>query len=69
MERHPVSSSLLERVGHDSDEDVLEVELESGAIYQYRNIPEETYEELLSADSLGRYFNSHIRGRSYVRVR
>ena len=69
MKRESVSSSLLESVGHDPDENVLEVELESGAIYQYRDVPEETYEELLAADSLGRYFNHHIRNRSHVQIR
>ena len=69
MKRESVSSSLLESVGYDPEEDVLEVELESGAIYQYRDVPEETYEELLAADSLGRYFNHHIRNRSHVQIR
>ena len=69
MERESVSSSLLESVGYDPAEDVLEVELESGSVYQYRDVPEETAEELLAADSLGRYFTHHIRDRSYVQIR
>ena len=69
MERKSVSSSLVESVGHDPAEDILEVELQNGSVYQYRDVPEETYEEFLAADSLGRYFNYHIRDRSYVRIR
>ena len=69
MDRVPVSSSLLASVGYDPTEQVLEVELQDGKIYQYRDVPEATYQDLLNADSLGRYFNQHIRGHSYVRVR
>ena len=69
MDRDPVSSSLLASVGYDPTEQVLEVELQDGKIYQYRDVPEATYQNLLNADSLGRYFNHHIRGHSYVRIR
>ena len=69
MNRESVSSSLLTSVGYDPDEQLLEVELQDGKIYQYRDIPEETYHGLRDADSLGRYFNHHIRDHSYVRVR
>jgi hypothetical protein len=57
MDRNSVSSSLLASVGYDSDEQVLEVELQDGKVYQYMDIPEETYRDLLNADSIGRYFN------------
>lgn len=69
MNRESVSSSLLTSVGYDSDEQLLEVALQDGKIYQYRDVPGETYHGLMTADSLGRYFNHHIRGHSYARVR
>jgi hypothetical protein len=69
MDRNPISSSLLASVGYDPDEQVLEVELQDSKVYQYRDVPEETYRGLLNADSCGRYFNHHIRGHSHVRVR
>lgn len=69
MDRESVSSSLLNSVGYDPDEQVLEVELQDGNIYQYTDVPEETYHGLMDADSLGRYFNNHVRGHSYHRIR
>ncbi|MDL0126658.1 KTSC domain-containing protein [Halobacterium salinarum] len=69
MDRESVSSSLLDSVGYDPDEQVLEVELQDGSVYQYIDVPEETYRGLMDADSLGRYFNAHIRGHSYHRIR
>jgi len=68
MEREAVSSSLVESVGYDPDEAVLEVELENGRVYQYMEVPESTYQAFLAADSLGRYFNRHIRELSHARI-
>lgn len=69
MDREPVSSSLLNSVGYDPDEQILEVELQDGKVYQYIDVPEETYHGLVEADSLGRYFNNYVRGHSYHRIR
>ena len=41
----------------------LELEFGSGAIYRYRDVPAQVYDELLRAESKGRYFNQHIRNR------
>lgn len=69
MERDEVSSSLVRSVGYDPTRELLEVELQDGKIYQYRDVPEETYQGLMDADSHGRYFNNHVRGHSYNRLR
>ncbi|UHQ98288.1 KTSC domain-containing protein (plasmid) [Natrinema zhouii] len=69
MDRESVSSSLLDSVGYDPDEQVLEVELQDGSVYQYIDVPEETYRGLMDTNSLGRYFNVHIRGHSYHQIR
>jgi hypothetical protein len=48
-------------VGYDRDGLVLETELTSGAIYQYFDVPESVFLELMNADSLGKYYNKNIR--------
>ena len=58
----PVSSSWLARVAYDAERAVLQLELHSGAVYQYFHVPLQTYQDLLQADSCGVYFNHHIRG-------
>jgi hypothetical protein len=60
MERHDVESSVIRAVGHTR---VLEIEFESGRVYQYYDVPEDVYEAMLKSDSKGRYFNQHIRGK------
>jgi len=59
--RIPVTSSNLKSVGFDSN--VLEIEFQNGGIYQYLRVPEDIYQDLLSAPSKGRFFNMSIKGR------
>jgi hypothetical protein len=60
MEREPVESSVVRSVGFSR---VVEIEFESGRVYQYIDVPEEIYQGMLAAESKGKYFNSHIRGK------
>jgi hypothetical protein len=62
MDRQSVVSSNLAEVGYDPDLETLEVQFKSGGIYQYFNVPAFMYERLMSADSLGRFFNTEIKG-------
>ena len=39
----------------------LELELRSGELYQYFDVPPQTHAELMAADSKGEYFNANIR--------
>jgi hypothetical protein len=57
----PVSSSLLASVAYDDDRAILQLEFSSGAVYQYFGVPRRRYQDLLQADSLGAYFNRHLR--------
>ncbi|AFZ23124.1 hypothetical protein Cylst_0797 [Cylindrospermum stagnale PCC 7417] len=58
----PVSSSMAYAVGYNSDEQILQVEFQSGAVYQYSEVDAQTWEDLHSADSIGRFFNQEIKG-------
>jgi hypothetical protein len=60
MEKHEVESSVIGAVGHSR---VLEIEFESGRIYQYFDVPKNVYTRMLTAASKGKYFNAHIRGK------
>lgn len=48
-------------VGYDKGRRVLEVEVAGGAVYQYLGVPAREYFALLSADSVGRYYNQRIK--------
>jgi hypothetical protein len=61
MDRVSVNSTMLRSVGYDATTRTLQVEFNSGVIYQYYDVPAEVYERLIAADSHGRYFNAHVR--------
>jgi hypothetical protein len=62
MEREPVTSSNLAEVGYDPETETLEVLFKHGGIYQYFNVPAFINERLMTADSVGRFFNAEIKG-------
>lgn len=63
IERVPVESRSLVSIGFARETRVLEIEFRSGAIYQYRGVPQTIFEELRKAESKGRYFAQSIRGK------
>jgi len=63
VRRVPVQSRAITSVGYDRATNVLELELAEGEVYQYYAVPRRVHQELLTADSIGRYFLSEIRGR------
>lgn len=61
MERQYVFSSNLRSVGYDQDLSILEIELTSGEIYQYLNVPVHILTGLMTASSKDAYFDSRIK--------
>jgi ATP-dependent DNA helicase RecG len=61
MKRQSVESSNLASVGYDAENEIIEVEFKHGGVYQYFDVPENVYEELMNADSHGRYFVHNIK--------
>ncbi|AXQ22608.1 KTSC domain-containing protein [Acinetobacter wuhouensis] len=71
MQRTRVSSSNIHSIGYDSSISRLEVEFLNGSIYQYFNVPERLYIQLMNASSHGEYLDAYIKkgGYSYIKVR
>jgi hypothetical protein len=64
-----VMSSNLEAVEYDSDNAMLYIQFHSGSEYVFLDVPQDVYEELMEADSHGKYFWKHIRDRyEYHRI-
>ena len=61
MHRIDLDSVTLSWVRYSPERLVLEVGFHNGSVYTYFDVPQITCDELLSADSKGRYFNHHIR--------
>jgi hypothetical protein len=61
MEREMVASSTILSVGYDSASETLEIEFKGGGLYQYYNLPEAVYQDLMASDSKGKFHNVYIK--------
>ena len=61
MLRLPVTSSNIKSVGYDPKIFTLEVQFTDGRVYQYFNVPQLIYQNLLQAPSKGKFFASSIK--------
>ncbi|MDA2939146.1 KTSC domain-containing protein [Acidobacteria bacterium AH-259-A15] len=62
MNRTPVDSSNIASIGYDPQTLTLELEFTSGRVYQYFDVPSTTHEQLMQAESKGKFFNAQIKG-------
>ncbi|MCA9925116.1 MAG: KTSC domain-containing protein [Anaerolineales bacterium] len=70
MKRTAVSSSNLTSVGYDPVNKILEIEFNTGTIYQYFDVPQSEHIALMGASSHGSYFYHNIRDSyNYKRIR
>lgn len=59
-----VDSSCFSEVGYASDTETLYVRFkDSGSLYRYDEIPSNIYRSLMNAESIGKYYNSDIKGK------
>ncbi len=59
-----LQSTALESVVYDATAHRLRATFRtSGKTYVYEDVPQEIYDSLLFADSIGAFFNTHIRDR------
>ena len=56
-----LNSSALACVAYDDGRQHLHVEFRDGSLYVYCGVPSKVYEELMTAESQGGYFNTQIR--------
>jgi len=69
MERVFVSSSNIRSIGYDAESMTLEIEFNSGAVYQYQGVPQTEYDAFMNAGSKGTYFNANIKNQfPYVKL-
>lgn len=68
MNMIPVSSSNISSIGYDGTN--LYVLFNSGGLYEYFDVPQSIYNELMSASSHGSYLANYIKGcYRYQRIR
>ena len=50
-------------MGYDESTKILEIEFQTGLVYQYAGVPLKVYQELLRSDEIGKYFIDKVRNR------
>ena len=60
MSREPVISSVIAAIGYDPMFQWLEVELKTGSVYLYREVPAHIHEAFMAALSKDSFYNSWI---------
>lgn len=59
-----VQSSQIASIGHHPGSNTLRVKFHgSGATYDYENFPAEKFAEFTKAESKGKFFGSHVKGK------
>lgn len=59
-----LDSKGLSRISYDHDARMLYIEFSDGKIFQYHDVPSHLYENFISSDDPGRFYNTQIR-RNY----
>jgi len=60
-EMHPVSSSNIEAIGYDAENETVYVRFLNGSTYAYKGVPEHEFENLRTAPSVGSYLNRNYK--------
>jgi hypothetical protein len=58
-----IDSSVMSFVAYDKTNEILLVVFNSGSVWMYYDLAIDIYQELISADSTGKYFNLNIRNK------
>ena len=64
MDIKPIpNSSALGGAGYDAETQTLQIVFRNGSGANYSNVPPDVFEELMNADSPGKYYTANIRGQ------
>lgn len=63
MERQFIESSMIKSIGYDPNSSTLEIEFNSGAVWQYFEFPESLWYDFESTESKGKFFHREIKNQ------
>jgi hypothetical protein len=61
LERQLVKSRILRSLGYDESTKILEIEFQTGLVYQYLAVPPKVYADLMHSNEIGKYFSEKVR--------
>lgn len=63
MEKTNIDTRLIKSMGYDKEKKIMEVEFTSDMIHQYRNFPEDLYNEMIKNKNIDKFFKINIVNR------
>ena len=70
IDLNAVESSMIAAAGYEPDTKTLFVLFNSGVVYEYHDVPRDIYDQLMAAESKGRFMNDNVIDQySYARFR
>lgn len=57
----PVKSSQIASIGYHAESKTLVVKFKNNAMYSYSDVPEKIFNELMAAESVGKYFHARVK--------
>lgn len=63
MKRKELKSGVIKSVGYNEEEQVLELEFNNGAVWQYFEFTIDDWNNFNAAESKGKYFLENIKGK------
>ena len=69
MDRRQVASSNIRAIGYDNTTQTLEIEFQSGWVYQYYGVSAFLHQQIMQVSSKGKFLNQYIKNAyPYSRV-
>lgn len=69
VEMQSVTSSNIDQIGYDKENNELHVRFKNGSLYIYEGVNEDHFVSMTTAESVGKYLNQHIKDvHSFKRV-
>ena len=56
-------SSMLKAIAYDEQSKVLTITFNNGGSYEYYDVPKKVFDELISAESEGKYFLANVKNK------
>lgn len=66
MKMQSVTSSNIAEVGHEGT--TLRIKFNIGSVYEYENVTAATFQALLTAESVGKYFAANIKKLPFKKI-
>jgi len=57
-----VNSSTISEIGYDSSRQIMTVKFKSGATYEYLEVPQNIFDFVAEAESVGKALNAEVKG-------